>query len=85
MQVLGDATVSSSDMAAYMRHYRERAGGERMLDLKRELKRTRPRRPVASHRPLPVSDQRPGHCLFCGHRTVAVDDVCSVCRQEIEA
>jgi hypothetical protein len=80
----GETRFSSADMAAYMRDYRARAGGNSALLKKRQLKLLLKGRPVASHRPLQLPDQREGHCVFCGHRTVAVDDVCSLCRREIE-
>jgi len=71
--------ITSADMAAYMRWWRS-AFQVRKRALNRPLKD----RPVASHRPLPDKDRREGHCIFCGHRTVAVDDVCSMCRRELE-
>jgi len=77
MQASGDSQVSSRDMAAYMRWWRRR---HTPLGQLRQMLRERP---VASHRPLPDVDD--GHCLFCGDRTIATDQVCSRCRREIES
>lgn len=41
---------------------------------------TRPR-PQEVHAPLPVSEQREGHCTFCGLKSLG--DVCGFCQREV--
>jgi hypothetical protein len=75
----GETRFSSADMTAYMRWWRSDFQVRR-----RQFKALLKGRPLASHRPLPAQDQRDGHCIFCSDRTVAVDGICSTCREEIE-
>lgn len=50
--------------------------------LKRRIRVPVQHRPPRVFKPLPLAEQRRGHCLFCGLETSAL--VCALCVREIE-